>query len=52
MNSFWIVENNVAPGVPLQRFFSEDKNGLLIAVTEKKSRDDIDAFVDLLKRFG
>jgi glycine dehydrogenase subunit 1 len=46
------VENNVAPGVPLQRFFSEDKNGLLIAVTEKKSRDDIDAFVDLLKRFG
>jgi glycine dehydrogenase subunit 1 len=46
------VENNVAPGVPLQRFFSEDKNGLLVAVTEKKSREDIDAFVDLLKRFG
>lgn len=46
------VENNVAPGVPLQKFFSEDKNGLLVAVTEKKSSEDIDAFVDLLKRFG
>lgn len=46
------VENNVAPGVSLQRFFPEDKNGLLIAVTEKKSREDIDVFVDLLKRFG
>jgi glycine dehydrogenase subunit 1 len=46
------VENNLAPGVSLQRFFPDDKNGLLIAVTEKKSREDIDLFVNLLKRFG
>jgi glycine dehydrogenase subunit 1 len=46
------VDNNQAPGVSLQRFFPDDKNGLLIAVTEKKSREDIDLFVDLLKRFG
>ncbi|APJ04933.1 aminomethyl-transferring glycine dehydrogenase subunit GcvPA [Silvanigrella aquatica] len=46
------IENNVAPGVSLQRFFSEDKNGLLIAITEKKSREDIDILCDLLKRFG
>lgn len=46
------IENDIAPGLPLQKFRNEDKNGLLVAITEKKSREDIDALVSLLKRFG
>ncbi|KAB8031025.1 aminomethyl-transferring glycine dehydrogenase subunit GcvPA [Fluviispira multicolorata] len=46
------VQNDIAPGVSLQRFYSEDKTGILVAVTEKKSRDELDKYVELLKRFG
>jgi glycine cleavage system pyridoxal-binding protein P len=46
------VENQLAPGLALSRFNAQDKSGLLIAVTEKKTKDDIDFLVDLLKKFG
>lgn len=46
------IQNNIAPGIPLQRFFNEDKNSLLIAVTEKKTKDDIDQLVNLIKKYG
>ncbi len=42
----------IAPGVPLQRFNAKDKNGLLIAITEKKTKDDIDLLVDLIKKYA
>ncbi|WGL61284.1 aminomethyl-transferring glycine dehydrogenase subunit GcvPA [Pigmentibacter sp. JX0631] len=46
------LQNKLAPGIPLQRFYKEDKNSLLIAVTEKKTKDEIDQLVDLIKKYG
>lgn len=46
------IELNFVPGVSLERFYPEDKNGLLVAVTEKKTRDEIDKLVDIFKKFG
>jgi glycine dehydrogenase subunit 1 len=45
------VKNNVMPGLPLSRFDSSDAHGLLIAITERKSRDDIDHLCELIKKF-
>jgi glycine dehydrogenase subunit 1 len=42
----------IAPGLPLSRFFSDDTTGLLVAVTETKTREDIDALVALVKELG
>ncbi len=39
----------IAPGVALSRFDSTDTTGLLVCVTEKKSRDDIDHLAQLLR---
>lgn len=39
----------IAPGVALSRFDSTDTTGLLVCVTEKKSRDDIDHLARLLR---
>lgn len=46
------LKHNVAPGVALQRFNEQDKTGLLIAITEKKTKDDIDLLVDLIKKYA
>lgn len=43
------IKQNVMPGLPLSRFYSSDANGLLIAVTERKSCDDIDQLCDLIQ---
>jgi glycine dehydrogenase subunit 1 len=43
------AQAGVAPGVPLSRFNTADSTGLLICVTEKKSRDDIDHLAQLLR---
>lgn len=42
------VEQNIMPGLPLSRFNPNDKTGLLISVTEKKSKEDIDRLCELL----
>ncbi len=42
----------IAPGVPLSRFFANDKTGLLVCVTETKMREDIDALATLVKNLG
>ncbi len=42
--------DGIQPGVPLSRWFPEMENHLLVAVTEKKSREEIDALVDALGR--
>lgn len=39
----------VAPGVALSRFNPSDQSGLLVCVTEKKSREDIDHLAQLLR---
>ncbi len=46
------IAEGIAPGLPLSRFFSEDKSGLLVCVTETKTREDIDALAALLKKIG
>lgn len=47
-----LAAENILPGAALSRWFPERKNELLVAVTEKKSREDIDALVDALRRAG
>ena len=42
----------VAPGVALSRFDGKDTTGLLVCVTEKKSREDIDTLAQLLRELA
>ena len=46
------VAKGVLPGVSLDRFASpmEDPNALLIAVTEKRTADDVDRLVEVLRK--
>ncbi len=44
--------DGIQPGVALSRWFPEMENHLLVAVTEKKSREEIDALADALARAG
>jgi len=44
------VAEGVAPGVVLERFRSADRTGLLVCVTELKTKDDIDVLARLLTR--
>lgn len=45
------IEEGILAGIDLSRFDGL-KGGLLIAVTEKRSREELDAFVMFLKRFS
>jgi glycine dehydrogenase subunit 1 len=40
----------LVPGFPLSRYFPERKRELLICITEKHSRTDIDALIEALKK--
>jgi glycine dehydrogenase subunit 1 len=40
----------VNPGYPLARDYPEHADGLLVAITEQRSREDIDRLVDVLGR--
>lgn len=42
--------HGILPGAPLSRWFPDMPNALLVAVTEKKTRDDVDALVEALGR--
>jgi len=41
----------IIAGIPLSRFNKEDRKGLLIAVTEKRSKQDMNLLVDALKEW-
>ncbi len=41
--------HNIEPGVVLERFYSAMKNTLLVAVTETKSLDQLDGYVQVVK---
>jgi len=45
-----VAEQGVGAGYPLGRDYPEHEDGLLVAVTERRSRADIDRFADLLER--
>ena len=40
----------VNPGYPLGRDYPEHADGLLVAITEQRTRDDIDRLADVLGR--
>lgn len=46
------LAHNVAPGVALSRFQPNDDRGLLVAITEKKSRKDIDFLAELVQKYA
>jgi glycine dehydrogenase subunit 1 len=41
-------EQGVNPGYPLARDYPEFEHGLLVAITERRTRADIDRLVDVL----
>ena len=45
------ADNGILPGLNISRFLN-NKQGLLIAVTEKRSKADLDKFVEFLKKFS
>lgn len=46
------IARGIAPGVVLERFYSDDKNGILVAVTEQKSREDIESLALAIKELA
>src|SRR4051812_17074440 len=44
------AEDGIAAGYRLGREYPEHENGLLVAITERRSRDDIDRLADVLGR--
>jgi glycine dehydrogenase subunit 1 len=46
------LAHSVAPGLSLEHFNSNDTQGLLVSITEKKSKDDIDLLADLIKKYA
>lgn len=45
-----LSEQGIIAGLPLKRFYPEMKNEILICVTEKHSREDIDRFAENLEK--
>jgi glycine dehydrogenase subunit 1 len=45
-----VAEEGIAAGYPLWRDYPEHENGLLVAITERRSKADIDALADALER--
>jgi glycine dehydrogenase subunit 1 len=46
------LEERIFAGVPLSRFWPERSHELLIAVTEKRTREEMDRYVELLKKLA
>ncbi|MDR1507313.1 MAG: aminomethyl-transferring glycine dehydrogenase subunit GcvPA [Treponema sp.] len=44
-----LIRKNIVPGLPLSRYFPGRKNELLICVTEKNSRSDIDRLAESIR---
>ena len=45
-----VSEEGIAAGYPLGREYPEYEDGLLVAITERRSREDIDRLADALGR--
>jgi glycine cleavage system P protein (glycine dehydrogenase) subunit 1 len=44
-----LVDKGTVPGIPLERFYPDRKNDLLICVTETKTKSDIDGLANALE---
>jgi len=47
-----LAEKGILGGIRLGRFYPEDEKRMLIAVTEKRTRAELDAYLDALKEIG
>lgn len=47
-----LADQGILGGIRLDRFYPEMKNRMLVAVTEKRTREEMDAFVEALKQIG
>jgi len=47
-----LVDDRILPGVPLWRWYPELAEGLLVCVTEMNTDEQVDRFVNALKRMG
>ncbi|MCK4307838.1 aminomethyl-transferring glycine dehydrogenase subunit GcvPA [candidate division WOR-3 bacterium] len=47
-----LLKDNIFAGIPMSKFYKERTNELLIAVTEKRTREELDYFVEKLKSFN
>ncbi len=45
-----LLNDKIFAGVPLSQFYPERTHDLLVAVTEKRTREEMDRFVEVLKR--
>jgi glycine dehydrogenase subunit 1 len=45
-----VADDGIAAGYPLGREYPEYEDGLLIALTERRSKEDIDRLADALER--
>ena len=45
-----LAEEGIAAGYPLGREYPEHADGLLVAITERRSKEDIDRLADALGR--
>jgi len=45
-----MLEHAIIPGLKLKQFFPELTNCLLVCVTEKKSMDELQAYIDLVRK--
>ena len=45
-----LAEERIAGGYPLGREYPEHADGLLVAITERRSKEDIDRFAEALGR--
>lgn len=43
------LEHKLIPGVKLNKFFPDEKNRLLVAFTEKRTKEEIDVLLDILR---
>ncbi len=44
-----LIKKGIAPGVPLGRFYNDLKEYILVAVTEKRTKEEIDLFAGALR---
>ena len=48
----YLHDNKIYGGIALEKWFPERKNDILIAVTECRTREQLDRLVELLKDMG
>ncbi len=47
-----MLEQNILAGIRLDRFYPDRENQLLVAVTEKRTKDEMDRFVEAMAEIG